>query len=81
MKYMEGVNVHDRSELQMLPLFIRVKTAGEIANVSDRYVRELCSQEVVRSKKFGREWRVDRDSWLEYLGLSEPSRPEEPECQ
>lgn len=71
MRYVDGVDVHNRSELQMLPLLIDVRTASAIANVSDRYIRELCEKGVVRAKRLGKAWRIDRDNFLEYLGLNE----------
>lgn len=72
MKYCEGVNVHDRSELKNLPLFIKTDTAAAIANVCDKYIRNMCINGEIKARKVGnKSWRVDRDAFLDYLGMNE----------
>lgn len=59
----------NNKDLKKLPLMLTVTQSAIIANTSDRYIRKLCESGEIPSVKLGREWRVKRDEFLEFLGL------------
>ncbi|MDY4523078.1 MAG: helix-turn-helix domain-containing protein [Atopobium sp.] len=55
--------------LQELPPLITSYQAAEILQVTPRQAINLCKENRFKALKIGREWRINRDSLLEYVGL------------
>jgi len=52
-----------------LPILIDANQAGAIANMSSKFIRDKCRDGSIKAVKCGRSWRINRDAFLEWLGL------------
>ncbi len=55
---------------------LTVREACAIARVSDHHIRDLCARGEIKAVKIGNLWRINRASFMAYMGLddSEVSR-------
>lgn len=53
-----------------LPVLVRPKVAAQILDCHERTVTRMCEAGKLKSCRAGNSWRVNRDSLLEYAGLS-----------
>ena len=52
-----------------LPVMLDVKTAAEIWDGSQKFIRDQLRKGVIRGTKLGGSWRINRDEFLEQCGL------------
>ena len=57
--------------VEELPPLIRVDRAARVADCSQEEIRKLLRNGKLRGPRYGRVWRVNSASLLEYLGLSD----------
>ena len=57
------------AEIARLGALTDIPTVCAVLGVEAQYARALCSTGKLRAKKFGKSWRVNTDSRLEFAGL------------
>jgi len=50
--------------------YITVKTASEISGYNQQYLRRLLRGNILRSKRLGQAWLVDREHFMEYVATA-----------
>ncbi len=55
---------------QQVPLILTLTQVTYLLNVSREQARKLLAAGIIPAKKVGAEWRVEKSSLLEYLGVS-----------
>lgn len=58
-------------QIQALPLVLTPAEAADVLRCTPRHVRYMCARGYLRNTKLGREWRISRDSVIEFAGLAE----------
>lgn len=53
-----------------LPPLITAKEAAELARCSVNHVTAMCRAGKVKATRCGTHWRINRDAWLDYLGIT-----------
>ena len=56
--------------MEETPKLLTVKQAAELAQVSDKHIRDLCAEGAFKAVKVGELWRINTESYFRYLGLS-----------
>lgn len=54
-----------------LPLMLDPEQCASIASTSSKFIRDRCQDGTIKAVKCGRVWRINRDAFLEQLGLKE----------
>lgn len=57
-------------EVERLPALLSVDDVAQMAGVTDRYIRSVCSKGKLKAKRVGRYWRIPKQSALEFVGLA-----------
>ena len=47
--------------------YITVKTAADMSGYNDQYLRRLLRGNILKSKRLGQLWLIDRNGFIEYL--------------
>ena len=55
--------------MKSYPPLLTAKQAAELAQVSDKHIRDLCAEGAFKAVKVGELWRINTESYLTYLGL------------
>jgi len=54
--------------------YITVRTAAEISGYNQQYLRRLLRGNVLKSKRLGQLWLIERNGFIDYLTLAKHSR-------
>lgn len=52
-----------------LPVLLTVRTAARIGGFSEKFIRDMLTRGKVPGVKVGGAWRINRDCYLQLLGL------------
>lgn len=53
-----------------LPMMLDVSTAAALRNNSCRFIYKMCVSGEIKANKIGTSWRIDRDAFLQQIGLA-----------
>ena len=53
--------------------FITVRTASEISGYNQQYLRRLLRENILKSKRLGQLWLIERNGFVEYLNHAKQS--------
>ena len=54
-------------------VFITVRTASEISGYNQQYLRRLLRENILKSKRLGQLWLIERNGFVEYLNHAKQS--------
>ena len=60
----------NQTEIESLPLLLDVKTAAKLANVTPKHLYNLLNNGTIKGCKIGHACRINRDSFLAFIGLA-----------
>ena len=61
---------HTAPAIEGRSMFMTPEDAARIANITVVCVRDLCRKGTIKAVKVGGQWRIYRDWFMSYLGLS-----------
>ena len=68
-KYTKTEPITSTDRLESLPLLLIVRQAAEVGGWSEKHVRDQLAKGHIRGCKLGQSWRVNRDEFLQQVGL------------